>query len=63
MAIIKIDNKEYDLDKMSDDAKAQLVSIQECDKRINELNNEIKIITTARNSYASVLKGLLESKN
>jgi len=33
MTPIKIDNVDYDTDKLSDDAKAQLVSLQFCDHR------------------------------
>jgi hypothetical protein len=37
MTTIKIDDKEYDLDKLSDNAKAQLVSMQFCDQELGRL--------------------------
>jgi len=35
---ITIDNKEYDLDKLSDEAKAQIVSIQFVDAELQRVN-------------------------
>ena len=37
MTTINIDNIEYDTDKLSDDAKAQLVSLQFCDQELARL--------------------------
>ena len=39
MTTITIDNKEYDYDKLSDEAKAQLVSLQFCDQELQRLDN------------------------
>ena len=38
--IIKIDDVEYKLDNLSDNAKAQLASIQFVDEQLQQLNNE-----------------------
>jgi hypothetical protein len=37
MPIIKIDNIEYETDKLSDEAKAQLLSLQFCDQELARL--------------------------
>ena len=37
MTTVNIDNVEYDTDKLSDDAKAQLVSLQFCDQELARL--------------------------
>ena len=63
MAKIKIDDKEYDTDEMSDNAKAQLASLQFNDVHINRLRNELAIADTARMAYTSALKKELEKKN
>jgi len=60
MAKIKIDDKEYDTDNMSDNAKAQLASLQFNDVHINRLRNELAIADTARMAYTAALKKELE---
>lgn len=62
MAIIKINNKDYDFDTLSDEVKAQLVSLQATEVKLAELQRDIAITQTARNAYATVLNGLLEPK-
>jgi hypothetical protein len=37
MTTITIDNKQYDFDKLSDEVKAQLVSLQFCDQELQRL--------------------------
>lgn len=59
MATIKIDDKEYDVDTLSDEVKAQLASIQAVDKRLTQVREETAILQTARSAYANALKGLL----
>lgn len=59
MPTIKIDNKDYDLDKLSDAAKAQLTSLQVTDAEIQRLNIQLAIAQTARNAYARALGDLL----
>ena len=59
--VIKIDEKEYSLDKLSDDAKAQIANIQFVDMRLQQLNNEVAVADTARMAYSKALKnGLLD---
>jgi hypothetical protein len=56
---ITIDDKEYVFDDLSDDAKAQLVSLQVTDQEIIRLERQQKIAQTARNAYAQALSAAL----
>jgi hypothetical protein len=53
---IKIDDVEYALDNLSDNAKAQLANIQFVDSQLDQLNNEWAISDTARIGYTNALK-------
>ena len=55
MPTIKIDNKDYDTDKLSDEAKSQLTNIQVCDQEIQRLQAQLAIAQTARMAYARAL--------
>ncbi|WP_020588586.1 DUF6447 family protein [Desulfobacter curvatus] len=59
MASITIDGKEYDSATLSEEAKAQMTSLQIVDRKIADLTNDIKILQTARNAYAKSLVDLL----
>ena len=59
MPTIKIDNKEYDVDSLSKEAKAQLQSIQFVDSEIARLQAQLAAMKTARNTYAKALTGIL----
>ena len=59
MPTINIDNIEYDTDKLSDDAKAQLVSLQFCDQELQRLQAQAAAIQTARMAYAKALQSAL----
>ena len=59
MSNITIDGTEYPIAALSDDAKAQLVSMQTVDQKIAESQQQIAILQTARNAYANRLKELL----
>ena len=61
MAKIKLDDVEYDTDDMSDNAKAQLASIQFNEAHINRLKNELAIADTAKIAYVNALKRELEA--
>jgi hypothetical protein len=61
MAKIKIDDTEYDSENFSDNAKAQLASLQFSDVHINRLRNELAIADTARMAYVAALKKELEN--
>lgn len=57
---ITIDGQNYDLDKLSEEAKAQIASIQAVDMKLNELKRDTAIVMTARNMYVQALKKSLE---
>jgi hypothetical protein len=59
LSIIKIDDKEYEVDSLSNEAKAQLLSIQFVDNEIIRLQGQLAAMQTARNSYVKALAGLL----
>ena len=61
MPTINIDNIEYDTDKLSDEAKAQLVSLQFCDQELQRLQAQAAAIQTARMAYAKALQSALPS--
>ena len=63
MAKIKLDDVEYDTDDMSDNAKAQLASLQFNEAHINRLKNELAIADTAKIAYVNALKRELESSD
>ena len=58
-ASITVDDKEYKVEDMSDQAKAQLSNIQFVDGQIQQLRNEWAISDTARLGYTAALKGEL----
>ena len=60
MANITIDDKDYDLDKLSDATKAQLTSMRLADAEIQRLNIQLAIAQTARNAYALAVRKELE---
>ena len=53
---VKIDDQEYDLDTLSDDAKSQLVNLQFVDAQLQQLSNELAVADTARIGYTNALK-------
>ena len=59
MATIKIDNVDYETDKLSDEAKAQLVSLQFCDQELARLQAQSAAYQTARMAYAKALQAAL----
>jgi len=56
MSKITIDGKDYDLDALPEEAKKQILSLQVCDKKIQDTEQELAILQTARNAYALALK-------
>ena len=56
---ITIDGKTYEIDKLSDEAKGQLASLQITDKEIASLKSQLAIAQTARNAYANALANAL----
>ena len=59
MPTVTIDEKEYDTDDLSDDAKAQLASLNFADAELARLTALVAAMQTARNTYAVALKEAL----
>ena len=62
MPTIKIDDKEYDLDQLSGDAKAQLHMLQFVDAELQSLTAKIAVLQTARAAYSKALNEALAAK-
>ncbi len=56
---ITIDNVEYLFDDLSDEAKAQIHSIQFVDSEIGRLNALLAIANTAKLAYQNALKDVM----
>jgi len=56
---ININNIDYDTDILSDEAKAQLVSLQFCDEELTRLQAQAAALQTARMAYAKALQAAL----
>lgn len=60
---IKLDDKEYEVENLTDQAKGALTSLKFTDKRIQELNNMQKLLLSAKSNYVESLKQeMLSSK-
>ena len=61
--IIKLDDKEYKVENLSDEAKASLTLLRFADVRLKELTNMRALLQRAKNSYVdSLKKEMLSSK-
>ena len=56
MTTITVDNVDYVIDKLSDEVKAQLISMQFCDQELARLQAQAAAIQTARVAYSNALK-------
>lgn len=59
MTTITIDGTEYDTSKLSDEAKAQLASIQFVDSELRRLGAQIAVLKTARGVYSEAMRSVL----
>lgn len=59
MTTITIDHHEYELDVLSDEAKAQLQSLQFVDAELARLTAQIAVLQTARIAYSHALQKAL----
>jgi hypothetical protein len=59
MTTIRIDEIEYELEQLSDEARAQLTSMQFVDGELVRLQAKVAAMQTARNAYANALKEIL----
>ena len=57
---ITIDGKDYALDKLSANARAQIVNLKVTDQEIARLQTQLAIVQTARAAYAQVLAAELK---
>lgn len=60
---VTVNGKEYVLDDLSENAKAQLLNIQFVDAQLQQLNNEWAVADTARIGYTNALKRELKKTN
>ena len=61
MPTITIDNRAYDLDTLSIEAKAQLQSLQFVDAELQRLQAQTAVLQTARMAYSKALQAALPS--
>ena len=59
MPTITIDEKDYDYDHLSQDARNQLASLQFVDSELQRLNAQMAVLQTARNAYSQALNDAL----
>ena len=60
MPSVTIDDKEYNLEDLSEGARSQLASLRVTDQKIAQLQTELAIVQTARMAYANALKSELD---
>ena len=58
---IKIDDKEYLVENMTDEQKALVQAIKFCDVKTMEVRNELAALKTARQAYVNDLGDRLKS--
>jgi len=56
MATITIDDREYDTDSLSDNAKGQVASLQFVKQEVARLEAQLAVYKTAEAGYAKALK-------
>lgn len=59
MATVKIDDKEYEADSLSEEANTQLQNLRFVDQELARLQGQAAVLQTARTSYANALKAAL----
>ena len=62
MNSITINNQDYEVDSLSDDAKAQIQMLQFADQEIARLNAQLAVVQTARLAYSNALLAALPAK-
>ena len=60
MTKVNINDKEYDTDEMSDEAKKQLVSLQFAANEVKRLQSLLAVSQTAQSAYTKALIDVLE---
>lgn len=59
MTTVTINNKEYELEALADEAKAQVNNIQFVDGEMARLNANLAVLQTAKMAYINALMPLL----
>lgn len=59
MPTLSINDKHYDIEKISPEAKAKLDSARFCEKKIEQLEAELAVVRTARAAYLQAMPALL----
>lgn len=59
MSTVKIDDKEYPVEQLTETAKAQLANLQFVDAELQRLNAQAAVLQTARVAYAKALNDAL----
>ena len=60
MSTITIDDKQYDIDKMSDEEKSLVQAMNYCDAKIAETQNQLAALKTAKQAYVNDLGSRLK---
>jgi hypothetical protein len=53
---IKINEKEYEIESLSDEAKSQIINMRIADQEVTALQQKLAIAQTARNAYSRALR-------
>lgn len=61
MSTIKIDDIDYNLDDLSDEAKSQLASLQFVQGEVRRLESQLAVCKTASMAYSQALKNALNN--
>ena len=62
MAKVNIDGKEYEFDNLTNDQKAQVVSLRFVQEELKRLSAQIAVYKTAERSYSLALKDQLNDQ-
>ena len=62
MTTLKVNNVDYDMNTLSKEAKALLVSLQFCDQELQRLQAQAAALQTARQTYAKALQAALPTE-
>jgi len=63
MANLTIDGNEYDIDSLSESAKATLASLQFTQSELKRTQAQLAVLKTAEASYANDLKSKVENND
>ncbi len=63
MPTVKINDKDYDFDSLSDDAKSNLASLQFVQSELKRLEAKVAVFKTSEAASARALKGFIPYNN